>query len=600
MSRKEQIIKSIALSKAKVVEATDGSPERRVVFVASSNQEDRDYETVDIGTFRLPLKGGGSVVAKELPEGGLGNIDIPLLTDHAIEEVDKVIGSVRNAKFANNELVIEAGISNRPYAQDVFKLVEEGHLDNAFSIRFRDYDWNPDADSLSKGEIIEISLVVRGSNKEARVMEVKSTKGESMPHQIEAEKTAEETAPNPPEASGTAAEAKNENAEAETAETTNEDKEKSMSELNHTEVAKANFMPKPSQAETSNDVAKNYLSTKGAVLDFAKISKSCGGDPTGTKSIWLNHLKAKGVTISDGTSFMPTEIEQVMFKAWHDAIGALATFRRTRAKMTRFYAATTTSRALGHTKGQTKADQDVTFIPRTANLRVIFKKLPLDWIDIVNDDSGELYVFRTRELVDRLKSEIVRGAILGDGRSEPTQGAVDNRVFVDGEGLYSIAADINASGTANSYASAVATLIPNTSSDDVYAQIVKTLAKVSVPDGSDRRKVLVVPEGTMANLLLEKNENGGRLYPVGTDFREVFKVAEIVEFPATDMAAEKLNVIAYLTGAYTLGGPEATVRNWFDGNTNKDYMMVEQPVLGSLEGHKVAAGYAAPKVDLTK
>lgn len=604
MPKNENHTKGLTLSKVKVVDASEEVKERRVVFVASSSREDRDYEVIEIGTFRLPLKGGGYIEVQNLPVDGAENVDIPILTDHDLWSVDKVIGSVRNAKFVNGELVIEAGISSRDYAQDVLKLIDEGHLDNAFSIQFRDYDWNPETDHISKGEIVEISLVTRGSNKEARVLEVKSAKGEKMTTEAntteqkpaETEQTAPETQTEAPTENEETKQPEEKTETAPEAETNdnNENKEKSMSgKLNHTDISKAGFMPRASQAATSEGVTNNYLGTKAAVLEFAKMSKANNGDPTATMKAWQAHVEAKGVTISDGSSFLPTEIEQVMFKAWHDAVGALSTFRRTRAKMTRFYAMTTTSRAMGHTKGQKKADQDIVSIPRIANLRVVFKKLPLDWIDIVNDESGELYTFRTRELTDRVMSEIVRGAILGDGRSEPSEGQPDQRVFVDGAGLYSIANDIKNSGTANSYASAVATLIANESTDDVYAQIVKTLGAVRVPDGSGRRKVLVLPEGTLANMLLEKNENGGRLYPVGTNFREVFDVADIIEFPAEDMTAAGLSVIVYLTEAYTLGGPEPTVRNWFDGNYNQDYMMVEQPVLGSLEGGKVAAGYAA-------
>lgn len=578
--------KSISLSKLKIAE-TEENKERRVVFVASSSNEDRDYETLDIGSFRLPKKGGGYILVRDLPAGGSTNIDIPFLTDHDLWSVEKTIGSVRRAEFLDGDLIFETGISSREYAQDVFKLIEEGHLDNAFSIQFRDYDWNPEAKTISNGEIIEVSLVTRGSNKDAQVLEVKQVKENNMA-------TTNTTATDEAD--------KNTNVEDTTTQataTTNADNEtktdaKSVASdgLTHDQFAMKQ-VKMPSQMSTASAATNSYLDTKEAVLEFAKMSKACGGDPATTQIAWASHLKGKGVTISDGSSFYPTEVEQVMFKAWHDAIGALSTFRRTRAKMTRFYALTTSSRALGHSKGEQKSDQEVTAIPRTANLRVIYKKLPLDWIDIINDTSGELYVFRTRELTDRVLSEIVRGAILGDGRTAPSGSAVDNRVFVDGAGLYSMAADINASGTANSYASAVATLVPNTTGDDMYTKIVKTLDAVEIEEGSGRRPVLVVPKGTLSGMLLEKNENGGRLYPIGTNFRELFNVADIIEFPAADMAAAKLDVIVYVTEGYTLGGPEATVRNWFDGNTNQDYMMVEQPVLGSLEGRKVAAGYAA-------
>lgn len=605
---KEKILKSISLSKLKILEPTEETKEQRVRFVASTAKEDRDYEIVQIDTFRLPLKGGGHIKVSELPTGGSDKVDIPFLTNHTIRAVEKTIGSVRKAYFENGQLIFEAGISKREYAQDVFKLIEEGHLDNAFSIQFRDYDWNMDTATLSNGEIIEVSLVVRGSNMDAQVLDVKALKGANMDSDYTQTKaTDESTKQNAEPQTQTPEDQTTDKVEVTASQTTGDEeaKEKIMNTENlgakataditaQTKIANEDAekgLTKPSQAHYTNSA--DYLSTKGAVLEFAKISKACGGDPNATRERWAEKLSEKGVTISDGSSFYPTEVEQVIFKAWHDAIGALSTFRRTRAKLTRFYAMTTSSRGSGHTKGQKKQDQDVVAIPRNAGLRVVYKKLPLDWIDIVNDDSGELYVFRTRELYDRVLHEIVRGAILGDGRTEPASGQPDYRVFVDGTGLYSMAADINASGTAGTYAAAVATLIANVSTDDSYDKIVKTLSKVRIEEGSGKRKVLAVKEGTMAALLLEKNENGGRLYAPGTNFRELFDVADIIEFPAADMEAVGLDVIAYATESYTLGGPDATVRNWFDGTVNQDVMLVEQPVLGSLEGYHVAAGYAS-------
>jgi len=606
--------KSLSLKKMKITTAeADGAQERRVIFVASTASEDRDFEVVKIDTFRLPLKGGGEIVVKDLPEGGAENIDIPFLTNHDLWDVGSTIGSVRRAMFEDGKLIFEVGISSREYAQDVFKLIEEGHLDNAFSIQFRDYSYNAETKVDEGGEIIEVSLVTRGSNKDAQVLAVKSlvkalrTEGEEMPQPEEtkvedAEKKAEgtETTETVTEEAGAekAQETKTEGVtkgQEETTEKLNDEKEKSMSDLNNKEVA-AKQVKMPSQAETSIKTTNDYLKSKAAVLDFAKMSKRCGGDRETLNAAWGAHLASKGITVTGQNGFLPTEIEQVIFKAWTDQVGALATFRRTRAKASKFYAMTTTSTAQGHKRGEEKANQDITAIPRNAGLQVIYKKLPLNWIDIVNDESGELYVFRERELYDRVQHAIVRGAIMGDGVSAPTGSDPDYRVFDGTNGLYSMAADINGSSTANSYAATVATSVANVAADDLYAKIIKTLAQVKVGTNGER-KVLVLPEGELANLSLMKNTNGAYMFAPGTDFKQLFNVADIIELDQADFTRVGLDVIAYRTNAYTLGGPDTTVRNWFDGNKNLDYMMVEQPVYGSLEGYKAAAGYKSATED---
>lgn len=605
-------IKSLSLTKAKISEAEyEGRNERRVTFVASTANEDRDYEVVQIDSFRLPLKGGGHIVVNELPITGADNVDIPLLTNHDLWDVSKAIGSVRRAFFQDGQLIFEAGISSREYAQDIFKLIEEGHLDNAFSIQYRDYQHDTAKNIDTGGEIIEVSVVTRGSNKDAQVLEIKALKGEDMeddkstvtadaPDEQQPAKAPESDTDTAENADGTSSEGQKQNQEEkpieeETSEENNNpsdnEKEKEMNDLpDHNSVA-AKQVKVPSQAETSAKSTNDYLKSKSAVLDFAKLAKKCNGDAATTQEAWKEHLATKGVTVTGQDGFYPTAVEQVIFKAWHDAIGALATFRRTRAKAFKFYAMTTESRAQGHKKGEKKVDQDVVAIPRNGGLKVIYKKLPLDWIDIVNDDSGELYVFRTRELYDRVLSEIVRGSILGDGREEPTTGQPDYRDFDGVNGLYPMADDILNSGTAGSFASAVATLIPNVSTDDNYAKIVKTLGEVNTESG--RKPVLVIAKGMLQDFLLAKNDAGARLYPIGTDFKELFGVEDIIEFPAEDMEAAGLDVIAYVDQGYTLGGPDTTVRNWFDGNINQDVMLVEQPVFGSLEGRKVAAGYAS-------
>lgn len=603
--------KSLPITKLKIATVGDeGAEERRVSFVASTATEDRDYEVVDIKTFRLPLKGGGEIVVGDIPAEGVENVDIPFLTNHDLYHVESTIGSVRKATFEDGKLIFEVGISSLPSAQEKLKLIEEGHLDNAFSIQYSDYFHNADTNTDEKGEIIEVSLVARGANKDAQVLAVKgletegdgkeATEEEPGPTEEEGEEKPEEaTEPNTEETEdeeeAEAEEPEGEEEQEQEAEPTEgeaEEGEKEMSGLTAQAKAAAAQVKQPSQEATAVKTTTNdYLKSKGAVLEFAKMSKAVHGDPAQLQANWKAHLASKGIEVDGDGSFYPTEVEQVIFKAWHDVTGPLATFRRTQAKASRFYAMTTESTALGHKKGEQKADQEITAIPRNAGLKVVYKRLPIDWIDIVNDDSGELYIFRERELYDRVQHAIVRGAIMGDGLSAPTGSNPDYRIFDGTNGLYPMAADITGSGTADSYASTVATQIANVSTDGLYEKIVKTLQEVKVTTGQS--KVLVLPEGSLGTLLLTKNDNGGYLFQPGTDFRNVFGVSEIVELEAADFTRVKLDVIAYRVGAYTLGGPDTTVRNWFDGDKNLDYMMVEQPVYGSLEGYKAAAGYAS-------
>ena len=604
----KETTKSLSLTKTKIA---DIEGEHTITFVASSANVDRDYERLEIGTFRLPVKGGGEVRVADLPAEGASNIDIPLLTDHDLWSVDKVIGSVRKANFVNGELVFEAGISSIPRAQELFKLVEEGHLDNAFSIQYRDYKVDNQTNVQTDGEIIEVSLVTRGANQDARVLAFKSMKGTDVEQEkptpeevIEetkddnlvevAEEVATTEAPEEtsgePEAKAVEPEAEPEKpaeeepAEAEETITTNETKGIKMDK----EIAKS-LVKEPSQA-VSVGCNDSYLKSKGAMADFARTIAENRGNKVAIKSAWEANLKAKGLA---GTFTLPTELETIFFHAWNDVeADVLGTFRRSARRAgvaNAFYGANDEDiRAKGHKKGETKADQTLTATKRDLKGKIIYKKLGIDLIDLLEDESGELLRFRTEELTDRLRTEVFRGAILGDGRSEATP---DYRVFDGSRGLYSMVGDIAGSGVANSYASMVATSINGNADDDLYAKIIKTLAQVKpvgITAGSNYRKVIVVEPTDLASLYLLTNTAGAYMFAPGTNFEEVFR-AKIIELEGVKSAG--YDVIAYANQGYTLLGTDDMVRTDFDISTNTDYMLVERLVAGSAEGNKVVAGY---------
>lgn len=588
-------LKTLSLSKASS-EETEG--EHHVIFVASDASTDRDYEQVQIETFRLPVKGGGAdILVRDIPETGADNVDIPLLTDHDLRNVSKVIGSVRRAYFTNGKLIFDCGISSRDYAQDVFKLLSEGHLDNAFSISFGDYKADRDG-NLTDGEIVEVSLVTRGSNKDATLIETKSVKedeveetpqetseavkveevveepAETVEEKPETEAVETETEPAEEAAAEPAAEPVEEVKPAEPVETPEEKstiKEETMDKsIAMTEVK--------SQATQAKSVETNYLSSKAAVKDFARTISENKGNQAIIKA-WSANLASKGIT---GDQVLPTEIEQVFFKAWNDDKSLINTFRTINVNAASAYAMTGEGegiRAKGHTKGEVKADQNIEAIRRDLKAKIIYKKLPIDLQDLIDDETGELLRFRTEELAERVVNEIVVSAIAGDGRKA---GTPDYRTFDGTRGLFSMAADI-AAAKDGGYAGAVATEVAGEAGDDNYAALVKTLAKVNGDE-----KVAVVSQDFITALRLTKNAAGAYVFPAGVSLDDVFG-AEIHVLP--EMSGADYEVIAYAKNAYMLAGKDNFVRTDFDMNNNTDVMLVERSAAGSLTGYKTAAGY---------
>ena len=573
--------------------------ERRIVFVASSNNEDRHYEHVDVASLRLPLKGGGDITVSAIPSEGVSEvIDIPLMLNHS-GDVRDVIGSIRAAYFSNNELTFEAGISKREIAQEMLTLLEEGHLSNAFSITMIDYDYNIDSETISKAEVIEVSLVYRGSNKEARLLAIKSLLGDEMKtkqndnfgdangdgedHTVIPEAT-EAKAPETPEVPETTDEIPADNSGEETVNesegeipqeapetNSNEEKEETM---NNKEIAKDAVVEKgvmPNQPASAN----NYLKTKAALVDFKNIVlKNHRGSNEQIMREWNENLKSKGVT---GDAIMPSQIENIFFKAWVDNPGILATFRTVGVKSAAVYAIGTSDTANGHKKGDAKADQSLTNVRRDLKGLGIYKKLPIDLQDLYDDETGELLAFRVEELAARVANAIAVGALIG-------QGTGDKATLQGTRGLYPMLADINAT---NGYGSNVATKVTGETGEGSYELAVRAVG--AVKDEKNAGKILVVPTGFTTELKLAKGSDGHLMFPAGSNFANLLDVKQIFEID--ELVGKDVKAIAYANQSYVLiGEPTATVRTDFDTNKNQDVMLTERYVGGSAQGYKTVAG----------
>lgn len=583
-------MKSVQIDGA--LKTKDAEGERRIQFVASSNQLDRHGERVDVASLRLPLKSGGEIRVSQIGENGVEGIDIPLMLNHSADIRD-VIGSVRKAFYVDDELIFEAGFSKREIAQEILTLVEEGHLSNAFSITMSDFDYDYDTQVISNAEVLEVSVVFRGANKEARLLAIKSLLGGEQMEEaekidvVEADKTeeaVEETIVEETEAEAEVVESSDEEAKVaeeqadegeETAEAVAEPekveepaeelKEEKESEMDK-EIAKEAVVEKasPVQAVKSSD----YLKSKEALVDFKNIvMKFHRGSNEQIMKAWQENIKSKAIA---GDAILPARIEQIFFKTWTDKAEILNTFRTLGVRAGAVYAmkATSNGTAQAHTKGTTKLDQEIEAVRRDLKGLGIYKKLPIDLQDLFDDETGELLAFRVEELAGRVAHAIVVGAIVG-GYSDGT-----------GRGLFSMKKDLDDAGT-DDYAGAVATVIANVGSDTDIAKAIKTTGAVK-----GARRILIVPEGWMTNARIALI---GMNYPVA-DIAEFVGADEIHEL--AELATSGYDMIAYARESYVLAGERnATVRTDFDLAKNQDVMLVERYVGGSMTGYKNLAGY---------
>lgn len=593
MTEKQKSIRFNATVRTKDV---DG--ERRIVFVASSGSVDRDYERVDVPSLRLPLKAGGEIQVSQIGSEGVEGVDIPLMLNHS-GDIRDVIGSVRKAWFENGELIFEAGISSRGIAQEILTLIDEGHLSNAFSITMIDFDFDYDTETIRNAEVIEVSVVYRGSNKDARLLAVKSLLGgeqmeeaEKVEAPIEAEtvETVEEPVGEAPvgqvEESANEAEAETEKEEAEAeepvdetateqeqpAEPTAQEEPKEKEQEMEKEIAQDAVVAKATPVQTAKSEG-NYLASKKALADFKNIVLSHHrGDNASIMKAWMSHISSKAIS---GDAILPTRIEQIFFKTWTDKAEILNTFRPLGVRAGAVYAmkATSNGTALAHEKGETKLNQEIEAVRRDLKGLGIYKKLPIDLQDLFDDETGELLAFRVEELAGRVAHAIVVGAIIG--------GYADN----NGRGLFSMKGDLDGAvaSPADAFGSAVATVIANSNTDSDIAKAIKTCGAVK----GDRR-ILIVPAGWMTTARIALI---GMNYPVA-DLAEFVGADEIHELD--EMTGSGYDMIAYARDSYVLAGEaNASVRTDFDLDKNQDVMLVERYVGGSMTGYKNLAGYAS-------
>lgn len=559
----EKVKKTALELKTEISKSVGENEERRIRFVASSVNEDRHYEKVDVASLRLPLKQGGEIRAGAIPTEGVNDlVDIPLILNHS-GDVRDTIGSVRNAFYENGELIFEAGISKREIAQEMLLLLEEGHLSNAFSITMSDFDYNFESETISNAEIIEVSLVFRGANREARLLAVKSLKGDEMsqeketPEVLKKEATTtvypEIVADDEPEVEQAKNSIENNNY--------NEEKEEEMDkELAKDAISKA----APSQTMKSSS---NYLETREAMNDYAKIlEKFAGANANEIKKAWTDHVAQKG--ISNVESLLPG----AMVSAISDGIEKSGTIwnilNKTGLTVRRIDAETAGARAQGHKRGTAKKETTLTFTDRVIRAGFIYDYLKLNKEDIVeNRDTGALVKFVLETLPKRIITEIERAVVIGDGRS----GDGDDKI----NSFVSILDDAKNNVFATEYTP--------TTGEPLYKSIVKAAANI-VAEGD---VYLVMSKSAKADLKLSETKSGALVFPLGGDIAGTLEVKEI--FTPSWFAPEGVQAVMFVGDAYeTVGDNSIEAYTNFSLSQNKQEYLQEIYAGGALT--KVKSG----------
>lgn len=308
---------------------------------------------------------------------------------------------------------------------------------------------------------------------------------------------------------------------------------------------------------------------------FADTLKKAGRMGATFDAMWREeaskHMSLDGVTGLPN----PAPVEQYFINAIEKGDGIINHFQFINAKSFRIHLMTSESRAAGHKKGDTKANQSVVDTTRDLLVKMVYKRLDLDATELY--ENPWLIDFRSQELVDAIIAEIERAAIVGDGRTAPSGTGADYRMFDGTRGFYSVLADATAvSGIGTNLASSV------TGGANLYEGVVSGKGKIR----TEGRQIVIAKSQAVTDLKLAKTANGYFVQP-GARLEDVLDVDRV--YTPKWMDDQTVDAILLVNNAYKHGGENGIrVRSEFDTSNNTDILLDETPRFGSLGEYKSA------------
>lgn len=234
------------------------------------------------------------------------------------------------------------------------------------------------------------------------------------------------------------------------------------------------------------------------------------------------------------------------------------------------------ARAKGYAKkAQKKTEEVIKLLTRTTSPTTIYKKQKLDRDDIVDITDFNVVSWLKNEMKGKLNEEIARAILVGDGRQITDPDRVDDeaiRPILKENDLYAIHK----------------TLEQNTTDETLVDDIVLASAEL---EGSGA-PTLFISKKRLVKMLLLKDKNGRRLYETEASLAGALGVSKIVTVPQFEGleheikgANHELLAIVVDLRDYTIGsnaGAELGMAESFDIDFNQYKYLMETRLSGSL------------------
>lgn len=530
----------------------------------------------------------GRVIARQAFEQNDGAV-VPLVWQHGHDNVTNVLGHAQLEK--KPEGVYAYGFFNgSAQAEHARELIEHGDV-TAMSI-FANH-LKQDGNIVRHGNIVEVSLVLKGANPKATIENVsmahsdddgysaiiKMGDGDAVHEDFEGSEESDDSEDESPDGDKTIGEVLSTLTEeqmeavnyliAAAIDAESEDSEETDEENNEGDDMKHNVFEGDKEPQNTLSHADFAELVETAKRNNSTLLEELRHADYGIENIGYLFPDAK--SISDEPMFLDRDqswVSVVMNGTKHSPFARIksifADIRDDKA------------RAKGYAKkAQKKTDEVIKLLTRTTSPTTIYKKQRLDRDDVVDITDFNVVAWLKSEMKGKLSEEIARAILIGDGRQMTDPDRVDDeaiRPIIKENDLYAI------------HKSLEATTTDETLVDDIV------MASADL-EGSGS-PTLFISKKRLVRMLLLKDKNGRRLYETEAALAGALGVTKIVTVPQFDglehelkgATHELLGIVVDLRD-YTIGsnaGAELGMAETFDLDFNQYKYLAETRLSGSL------------------
>lgn len=353
----------------------------------------------------------------------------------------------------------------------------------------------------------------------------------------------------------------------------------SLETLNETVKAITEKLNQNKTEETEMEIiAENYLKSQNAIHDFAQTIRNTKTADEFAKN-WAEVLRTNGISVTEGSeeAYLPEAVRGKIQDAWDRNAAWLSKVNFTGAK--RFYCRYNssdqedeTSRAKGHTKGQTKASQSLELAAKVLEAQFIYKIQDIDNQTIWENDE-ELINYVLGELVDQILYEIKRAILVGDGRASNSN------------------YKINKIEAITSHTSTDAWVTVSTETADGFLIDDIRAAVDSIKNENGKEILVFVSKSDLRTISrVQASDTASPVYISKEDVAT--QLGENVTIITTDLLGDDYKAIAMIPDEYYMVGENVLtprLAQWEDYMKNITYWRYECAVGGGINGLKSAA-----------